>query len=62
MEVFAVSAAIRLRNDRGDVLGVSVSAIAMADAIELIARWIELLHRAVRGRRFARKAFSREYP
>jgi len=35
-----VSAAARLRTDRGDVLGVNVSAIAMDDAIATIERWI----------------------
>ena len=41
MEVFAVSAAAGLHTDRGDVLGVSVSAIAMDDAVAVLERWIE---------------------
>jgi N-acetylglucosaminyldiphosphoundecaprenol N-acetyl-beta-D-mannosaminyltransferase len=35
-----MSAAARLRSDRGDVLGVEVSAIRMEDAIATIERWI----------------------
>jgi N-acetylglucosaminyldiphosphoundecaprenol N-acetyl-beta-D-mannosaminyltransferase len=40
MEVHPVNAAPRLRNDRGDVLGVNVSAITMDDAITTLERWI----------------------
>jgi N-acetylglucosaminyldiphosphoundecaprenol N-acetyl-beta-D-mannosaminyltransferase len=40
MEVRPVSAAARMRDDRGDVLGVGVSAIAMDDAIATLERWI----------------------
>src|ERR1700687_4867555 len=40
MEVHPVSAAARLRSDRGDVLGVNVSAITMDDAIATLERWI----------------------
>jgi N-acetylglucosaminyldiphosphoundecaprenol N-acetyl-beta-D-mannosaminyltransferase len=36
-----MSAAAPLRTDRGDVLGVNVSAIAMDDAIATIERWID---------------------
>jgi len=35
-----VSAAIPLRTNRGDVLGVNVSAITVADAVATIERWI----------------------
>lgn len=41
MEVHPMSAAAPLRTDRGDVLGVNVSAIAMDDAIATIERWID---------------------
>ena len=40
MEVHPVSPAADLRNERGDVLGVSVSAITMDDATATIERWI----------------------
>jgi N-acetylglucosaminyldiphosphoundecaprenol N-acetyl-beta-D-mannosaminyltransferase len=40
MEGHPVSAAACLRTDRGDVLGVNVSAIAMDDAIATLERWI----------------------
>jgi N-acetylglucosaminyldiphosphoundecaprenol N-acetyl-beta-D-mannosaminyltransferase len=40
MEVHPVNAARRLSNDRGDVLGVNVSAITMDDAITTLERWI----------------------
>jgi N-acetylglucosaminyldiphosphoundecaprenol N-acetyl-beta-D-mannosaminyltransferase len=40
MEVPPVSAAAPLRTDRGDVLGVNVSASAMDDAIATLERWI----------------------
>jgi N-acetylglucosaminyldiphosphoundecaprenol N-acetyl-beta-D-mannosaminyltransferase len=39
MEIL-ISAAVRPRIDRGDVLGVEVSAITMGDAIATIQRWI----------------------
>jgi N-acetylglucosaminyldiphosphoundecaprenol N-acetyl-beta-D-mannosaminyltransferase len=41
MEVQPVSAAASLRGDRGDVLGVNVSAITMDDAIATLQRWID---------------------
>jgi N-acetylglucosaminyldiphosphoundecaprenol N-acetyl-beta-D-mannosaminyltransferase len=40
MEVHPVTSAARMRNDRGDVLGVGVSAITMEDAIATLERWI----------------------
>ena len=41
MEVRSMSAATGQRTDRGDVLGVKVSAITMDDAIATLERWIE---------------------
>jgi N-acetylglucosaminyldiphosphoundecaprenol N-acetyl-beta-D-mannosaminyltransferase len=40
MEVHPMSAVARPHTDRGDVLGVNVSAIAMDDAIATLERWI----------------------
>src|SRR5260370_28457585 len=40
MEIHPVSAAANLCSDRGDILGVNVSAIAMADGIGTLERWI----------------------
>lgn len=45
MEIHPLSAAVPVRPDRGDVLGVNVSAIVLDDAIATIERWI------VEGRR-----------
>jgi N-acetylglucosaminyldiphosphoundecaprenol N-acetyl-beta-D-mannosaminyltransferase len=41
MDVHPVSASPRLRTDRGNVLGVNVSAINMDDAIATIEHWID---------------------
>src|SRR5260370_32999428 len=40
MEIHPVSAAANLCSDRGDILGVNVSAITMDDAIATLERWI----------------------